>query len=169
MALANAVGFTPTAGIDASAKMIQTSQASAPNADVQMGKFEALPWPDQRFDQVTSIEALYYCPDPAQAFREIVRVLKPQGRFDMIIDYYAESEGTGTWDKGLGFEITRLSTQEWVTVAESVGFRNFQSRRIVNPRVGELAQGWTESVWYPTQESFRNYLKNGAFWLTAYP
>lgn len=168
LALADAVGFAPTAGIDASPKMIQTSQNSAPNADVQVGQFEVLPWSDQNFDQVTSIEALYYCPDPAQAFCEIARVLRPNGRLDMIIDYYAESSGTRTWDEGLGFKITRLSTQEWVAVAESAGFQNCQSRRIVNPQHEQMAQDWTESVWYPTQESYSNYLDNGAFWLTAY-
>ena len=168
LALAEAVGFSPTAGIDASPKMITTSQSSAPNADVIVGQFESLPWTDQSFDQVTSIEAIYYCPDPSQAFQEIARVLKPKGRLDIIIDYYAESEGTATWDEGLGFEITRLSTQEWCDLAAAAGFKNCQSRRIVNPDGAAMVKDWSASVWYPTQESYNNYLMNSAFWLTAY-
>lgn len=167
LALADAAGFSKTCGIDASTQMIAITQNQAPNAEVKVGQFEKLPWPGQSFDHVTSIEALYYCPDPQQALQEIVRVLKTCGRFDLIIDYYADSEGTSTWDEGLGFEITRLSIAEWVSLAESAGLQNCQTRRIIHPKAQDLASQWTQSVWYPTRDSYENYLQNGAFWLTA--
>ncbi len=167
LVLAAAAGFPKTAGIDASVQMVRTAQQTASSADIRNGHFESLPWADQSFDQITSIEALYYCPDPAQAFREISRVLKLGGRFDLIIDFYAESQGTASWSQGLGFEIARLSTLEWVAIAQSAGFQTIQSRRIVNPDRENRLREWAPSVWYPTAKSYENYLSNGAFWLAA--
>lgn len=167
LSLAQAAGFGRTCGIDASPQMIKTSQAIAPDSEVTVGSFDSLPWSDAEFDHVTSIEALYYCLEPQQALAEVARVLKPEGRFDLIIDYYAESEGTASWAKGLGFEITRLAIAEWIELAESVGFKNCQSRRIIHPHAAQKISEWNESVWYPTRDSYENYLENGAFWLTA--
>ena len=167
--LAQAAGFMPVSGVDASPQMIATAKTTAPGAEVKIGSFEALPWPDQSFDQVTSIEALYYSPEPQQVFAEVARVLKPGGRFDLIIDYYAESEGTHSWAEGLGFEIARLAIADWIALAESAGFEICQSRRIIQPNATAMIEKWEASVWFPTRESYENYLKNGAFWLTAWP
>jgi ubiquinone/menaquinone biosynthesis C-methylase UbiE len=165
---AQAAGFEPICGIDASPKMIALSRTNAPKADVRVGAFEALPWPDATFDHVTSIEALYYCLAPRVALEEVARVLKPSGRFDLIIDYYTESEGTQSWPEGLGFEISRLAIAEWIDLAESVGLHHCQSERILHPNPDRMLSQWQASVWYPTQESYQNYLANGAFWLTAF-
>ena len=168
LALAQAAGFESVSGVDASPQMIATAKMTAPGAEVKMGAFETLPWPDQSFDQVTSIEALYYSPEPQQVFEEVARVLKLGGRFDLIIDYYAESEGTRSWAEGLGFEITRLAIADWIALAESAGFETCQSRRIIQPNAKAMIEKWEASVWYPTRGSYENYLKNGAFWLTAW-
>lgn len=169
LALAETLGFSFTAGIDASPMMAKTSSQTAPNADIKIGTFESLPWPANHFDFVTSIEALYYCPNPLQVMQEIARVIEPNGRLDVIIDYYAESTGTASWDDGLGFQLTRLSTLEWIALIKTAGFEACQSRRIINPDREQLIKQWNPSVWYPTLESFENYLENGALWLTATP
>jgi SAM-dependent methyltransferase len=46
-------------------------------ADVVTDEF--LPFPDESFDLVMCIQALYYLPDPARAVSEIRRVLRPGG------------------------------------------------------------------------------------------
>ena len=167
LTLAKHAGFGPRAGIDASPNMVETTRQHNPDAEIKVGSFEALPWPDQHFDQVTSIEALYYCPEPGLALSEGHRVLKPGGRFDMIIDYYAESEGTASWAEGLGFDITRLAVADWIALTQTAGFAPCQSRRIIHPEAKTKSQSWTASVWYPTKDSYDNYLDNGALWLTA--
>ena len=167
LALAKGCGVDHRAGIDVSPQMIATSKTSDPTADIRIGQFEALPWPNQHFNQVTTIEALYYCPKPELALKEVKRVLQPSGRFDMIIDYYIESEGTASWAEGLGFEISRLAIAEWISLIESVGLKHCQTRQILDPDASKKVDCWQPSVWHPTRPSYENYLENGALWITA--
>ncbi len=46
---------------------------------VVQGDVGSLPWESNSFHLVTAIESVYFWPDPAGAFREIYRVLKPEG------------------------------------------------------------------------------------------
>ncbi|MCM1983945.1 class I SAM-dependent methyltransferase [Lyngbya confervoides] len=167
LGLAADFGFQDLCGIDASEQMVATARQAVPLADIRVGPFEALPWPEQSFDLVASIEALYYCLQPDLALREVHRVLKPAGRFDLIIDYYAESSGTESWPEGLGFEITRWASSDWQAALEQVGFQVLRSQRIYHPQASEIGKRWTPSVWFPTAQSYARYLKDGALWITA--
>ena len=53
--------------------------------EVKEGAVEALPWPDETFDLVTACETVYFW-DPATAFREVARVLKPGGSFAVFLE-----------------------------------------------------------------------------------
>jgi SAM-dependent methyltransferase len=46
---------------------------------------EALTFPDGTFDAVTFVCGLMFCPEPARAASEIRRVLKPGGRFAIVV------------------------------------------------------------------------------------
>lgn len=76
------------AGIDGSPTAIRQAEArleaeNLPPADLKVGNFASLPWPDGSFDAVLDIEALYA--NRMQAIRatlaETLRVLKPGGLF----------------------------------------------------------------------------------------
>lgn len=54
------------------------------NLETARADAEALPFPDQAFDLVTSRIAPHHFPDPARFVREVVRVLKPGGVFALI-------------------------------------------------------------------------------------
>ncbi len=168
LAQAKASGFEHTCGIDAAPKMIEVAQHNAPGADVKVGNFTDLPWPTSSFDNVTTMEALYYCLEPLAALQEVRRVLKPGGRFDLIIDYYQDSTGTASWPEGLGFEITDLSAIQWVELLAEADFERISNKRILRPENKGVPDNWKPSVWFPTQNSYLAYLKDGALWLTGY-
>ncbi|MGF1603850.1 MAG: class I SAM-dependent methyltransferase [Thermosynechococcaceae cyanobacterium] len=168
LAQAATAGFTCTCGIDAAAKMIATAQANAPHAELQIGNFADLQWPALSFSHVITIEALYYCAQPLKALQEVTRVLRPRGRFDLIIDYYQDSSGTSSWPEGLGFDITCLSATQWTALATEAGLRSSQTRRILRPQAESDRKNWKPSVWFPTAESYLAYLKDGALWITGY-
>jgi SAM-dependent methyltransferase len=72
-------------GIDASARRIDLAQALAAGMDARncafrVGKLEALPYPDGRFDAVFCYGVFMFTRMPA-TLREFHRVLKPGGRF----------------------------------------------------------------------------------------
>ncbi|MDJ0745214.1 MAG: class I SAM-dependent methyltransferase [Xenococcaceae cyanobacterium MO_167.B27] len=167
LAQAAASGFSQTYGIDASPKMIAIAQKAAPEAVIKLGDFTRLPWATSSFNNITTIEAIYYSPEPLLVLQEVVRTLKPGGRFDLIIDYYEESKGTISWSEGVGFEITRLSITQWMSQAATAGLERLRHRRIVASE-GATLENWQPSVWYPTKEDYYNYLNDGALWITGF-
>lgn len=64
---------------------------------------ETIPYEDDTFDLVVGHAVLHHIPDVEQAIREVVRVLKPGGRFvfagepTTIGDFYARRLGRATW------------------------------------------------------------------------
>ncbi len=66
-----------TAGIDASAALVDIARRRAPAADLVVGSMFELPWPDASFDAVTSFNGIWGGCDAAVA--EAARVLRPGG------------------------------------------------------------------------------------------
>jgi enediyne biosynthesis protein CalE5 len=76
--------------IDASPKMLAVTAARAAadgldNVDVLEMDAENLGFADETFDAVTDVCALMFSPEPERAVREICRVLKPHGRFGIVV------------------------------------------------------------------------------------
>ena len=74
------------AGIDLSDLQIELARRNlgdritAGTADIVHGDAAALPWPDDTFTVVTSMETFAGFPDPEQVLAEMYRVLRPGGR-----------------------------------------------------------------------------------------
>ena len=72
-------------GLDPSPKLIAAADRHAKQTgkdiDYTVGKSEHLPYEDGSFDIVTCVDVLEHVEDPAQAIREIHRVLAPGGVF----------------------------------------------------------------------------------------
>jgi ubiquinone/menaquinone biosynthesis C-methylase UbiE len=73
-------------GIDLSSTMVGAASRrnshyiQAGTVELCKGDIMSLPFADQQFDKIFSIHSFYFWSDPLQAFREIYRVLKPQGK-----------------------------------------------------------------------------------------
>lgn len=64
--------------LDRSAPMLR--QARARGLDALAGDVTRLPFPDATFDRVVVVDALHHFTRPAEAIRELLRVLRPAGR-----------------------------------------------------------------------------------------
>jgi SAM-dependent methyltransferase len=92
-ALAAAAAVRPlgrVTAIDVSPKMLAVTAARAAadgfdNVDVLEMDGEHLRFADETFDGVTDVCAFMFSPEPEGAGREIRRVLKPQGRFGIVV------------------------------------------------------------------------------------
>jgi SAM-dependent methyltransferase len=73
---ADAMGAA-AAGIDAAAPLVEIARDRAPDADVRVGNMFELPWADESFDAVTSINGVWGACEGALS--EAHRVLKPGG------------------------------------------------------------------------------------------
>ena len=67
-------------GIDLSENMARQSLASYPDIPVQLADARRLPFPNDTFDAVVSIETLRYFSDRGPFLKEIFRVVKPGGK-----------------------------------------------------------------------------------------
>ena len=78
-------------GIDISEESV--AKAKQVNADVldkqvfvTLGSAEKLPYKDGAFDLVTAVETVYFWPNLANCLQEVRRVLKPGGRFAIMVE-----------------------------------------------------------------------------------
>lgn len=56
--------------------------------DILKASVEKLPFADQTFDKIVSIESFYFWPDPPENLKEVSRVLKKGGRLMLIAEVY---------------------------------------------------------------------------------
>ena len=102
---------------DLSPGMVQVALRNAENlgldVDGRVADAERIPYEDNSFDLVVGHAVLHHIPDLPAAFREVLRVLKPGGRFvfagepTKIGDTYARKLGQLTW--WLTTNVTKIS------------------------------------------------------------
>jgi ubiquinone/menaquinone biosynthesis C-methylase UbiE len=92
---------------DLSSGMVETAKRNAAalglDVDGRVADAESIPYDDASFDLVVGHAVLHHIPDVEQAFREVLRVLRPGGRFvfagepTTVGDWYARRLGRLTW------------------------------------------------------------------------
>jgi ubiquinone/menaquinone biosynthesis C-methylase UbiE len=132
-------GFS-VAGIDGSPTAIGLATARLASeslaADLRVGDFTNLPWPDSSFDGILENVSLYANPWTAiqQALGEVRRVLKPRGVF--LCSFFTEK----TWGYGTG---TMAEPDGFVDIPEGpmagTGFALYLNRK----RLDELLKDFT--------------------------
>ncbi|HSO75527.1 MAG TPA: ubiquinone/menaquinone biosynthesis methyltransferase [Blastocatellia bacterium] len=100
-ALASRLSTGTAAGLDITQGMLTIAESKRSGAGVEnvrfyRGDIMRLPFPDQTFDCVTGGYALRNVPDIAGALAEILRVLKPGGRF-LSLDFGHPSNKAYRW------------------------------------------------------------------------
>lgn len=87
-------------GIDLAAEMVERAKAKAQQSDVHAyfreGDAEALDFPDSSFDLVVARHLIWTLPDPEEAVREWLRVLKPGGRIALVEGSWGHREQVPT-------------------------------------------------------------------------
>ena len=110
-------------GIDISAESV--AKARKVNANVldrqvfvTQGSAEKLPYEDNKFDLVTAVETVYFWPDLPNCLKEVRRVVKPGGRFAIMVEVL-ESDSVWT-DVVEG--MTAYSPEQLKEILDEAGF-----------------------------------------------
>ncbi len=165
--LAQQVGAKQLAGIDLSDKMIAEAKKKLPDATlVNAGMDDLSNWSDNTFSHIISIEALYYLLDPLPAIKEMARVLKPNGKVAVAIDYYTESKASHVWKDALGFDIAMLSAEEWVSLFHQAGLTDVKASRIKRTEGIKTKEEFEASSFFPSYELYEDYIASGALLLS---
>lgn len=78
-------------GLDISPQMCQIARKRAPRANILQHDLQApLPFKDQSFDAVFALGVMEFCSDIEATFKELIRVLKPQGTLLCVIELCGE-------------------------------------------------------------------------------
>ena len=82
-------------GIDYSSESVAKSrQLNGDRVEVIEGSVEAMPYEDNSFDRIVTVESFYFWPDHKENLKEVRRVLKEGGTFQIIADVYDDGNLT---------------------------------------------------------------------------
>jgi SAM-dependent methyltransferase len=73
------------AGLDASEALVALARKRLPDARIEIGEMEELPFADVAFDAVTGFNSFQFAGDAARALREAARVCRPGGAVAVLI------------------------------------------------------------------------------------
>ncbi len=134
-------GHGQVIGVDLNPHMLAVARRVAPDLDWRQGDAAALPLPDRSVDVVLCQAALMFFPDPAQALREMARVVRPTGTVGLqvwdtmqaqtgwapfydVVSRHAGSDATAVlgsyWRLGDLDELNRLCEQAGLRVSEAI-------------------------------------------------
>jgi ubiquinone/menaquinone biosynthesis C-methylase UbiE len=149
-------------GIDVADEMVRRARktyADRPTMMFVVAGAEDIPWEENFFNHVVSVESAYYWPHPAQAFGEILRVLQPGGEARILINLYKENVYSHQWRPKLKARTHLLSGEEWCRLMQQAGFIATEHSRMVDPRpVPDSYQ----SKWFNNAEEMRAFRRQGA-------
>lgn len=120
-------------GVDYSATSVQTSRQT--NADdiatgkmtVCEGSVEALPFTDQTFDKITTVESFYFWPNPPENLKEVRRVLKPGGTFLLIAEIYGHDGLSADVRENIErYHLYNPTPETFETIFHDAGFSSVQ-------------------------------------------
>lgn len=126
-------GFGQVVGVDVSDEMIR--QARAVSKDFEnilyvWGSADKIPWEENFFDKVLSVESFYYYPDQDRALAELFRVMAPRGRMFILINLYKDNQYSLQWVDKLKVPVQVRSEAEYVEMVKKNAFENVEARRI---------------------------------------
>ncbi|MBI1941970.1 MAG: methyltransferase domain-containing protein [Acidobacteria bacterium] len=150
------------AGIDVSDAMVERAQAEGtrlPNVQFLAGGADKIPWQDDFFTKVISVESAYYWPEPAAGISEIHRVLGAGGSAWILINYYLENPYAHHWGAQLAVPTHLLSTDTWMRIFCDAGFANVGNRRI--PDLSPTPETYTGSA-FKDAAQMRRFKETGA-------
>ncbi len=149
-------------GVDISEGMVTLARNLSKdysNARFMKTAGDRLPFRDDAFDRILSVEVIYYAPDMAAVIEECYRVLRPGGSLWIMVDYYREHPYSAVWKNLLGFDIQYLSENGYRELFEGAGFQKVVTGRLFDPTPvdeNEFRPGWG----YDTVEELRDFREN---------
>ena len=126
-------GFGQVVGLDVSDEMIRQARAASKDFDNILyvwGSAAQIPWEENFFDKVLSVESFYYYPDQDRALAELFRVMAPNARLFILINLYKDNPYSLQWVDKLKVPVHVRSQAEYVDLLRRHAFENVEFRNI---------------------------------------
>ena len=154
-------------GLDVADEMIRRARAASvehENLMYILGSALEIPWGENFFDKVLSVESFYYYPDQERALAELFRVLAPKGELYIRINLYRDNHYSLRWVGELKVPVQVRSEQEYVELLKRHTFEDVRALRVpdLTPTPGEYV-----GRWFANAEELRDFKRIGALLLLA--
>jgi ubiquinone/menaquinone biosynthesis C-methylase UbiE len=160
-------GSGQVVGLDVSDEMVRLAREASRDFDNILyvrGSAQQIPWEENFFDKVLSVESFYYYPDQDWALMELFRVMAPRGRLFILINLYKDNKYSLLWVDKLKVPVQVRSAAEDVGLLRKHSFENVEARRIPNDT--PTPDGY-QTKWFDSLEDLRAFKREGALLLTA--
>ncbi len=154
-------------GLDIADEMIRQARAASrdfENVMYVVGPAHEIPWQENFFDKVLSVESFYYYPEQDRALAELFRVMAPGGRMFILINLYSDNHYSLRWVDALKVPVKVRSEAEYVQLLQAHAFEDVQSFRI--PDETTTPEEYS-GKWFKNAEELRDFKRIGALLLTA--
>src|ERR1039458_323381 len=160
-------GFGQVVGIDIADEMIRQARAASKDFDNIMfvqGSASQIPWEENFFDKVLSVESFYYYPDQDRALAELFRVMAPHGRLFILINLYKDNPYSLQWVPKLKVPVHVRSAEEYIQLLKAHTFEDVRGSRI--PDLTPTPEEYS-GKWFKNAEELREFKRIGALLLMA--
>ena len=152
-------------GLDVSDEMIRIARANSTEYDnllFVVGSAQQIPWEENFFDKVLSVESFYYYGNQEGALSELFRVLAPKGEIYILINLYRDNHYSLRWVDELKVPVQVRSEQEYVELLKESGFEGVRAMRIADltPTPEEYS-----GKWFKNADELRDFKRIGALLL----
>jgi len=160
-------GSGQVVGLDVADEMISRARAASrdfENILYVWGSAQKVPWQENYFDKVLSIESFYYYADQDQALNELFRVMAPNGKLLILINLYTDNHYSLRWVDELKVPVQVRSEQEYIELLRNHAFQNISAHRI--PDETPTPDNYS-GRWFKNSEELRDFKRIGALLLVA--
>jgi ubiquinone/menaquinone biosynthesis C-methylase UbiE len=126
-------GFGQVIGLDVSDEMIRQARLATKDFENILyvwGSAQQLPWEENYFEKVLSVESFYYYADQERALTELFRVMAPRGRLFILINLYKDNVYSLQWVDKLNVPVQVRSQAEYIELLKKHAFEDVEARRI---------------------------------------
>ena len=103
--------------------------------EIVAGSVTNLPFENDSFNKIVTVESFYFWPDPVECLREVQRVLIPQGVFLLVSEIYERPDLTPHCRRNISkYNMNVPGIDEFTDLFDSAGF----SRTTVHTKDGEF-------------------------------
>src|SRR5450432_339508 len=160
-------GFGQVVGLDVADEMVRQAREASKDFDNILyvwGSAQQIPWEENFFDKVLSVESFYYYPDQDRALMELFRVVAPKGKLFILINLYKDNVYSLQWVDKLKVPVHVRSAEEYIALLKKHAFEDVEARRIPDdtPTPDDYK---TKS--FHSLDDLRAFKREGALLLTA--
>ncbi len=152
-------------GLDVSDEMIRRARANSTHYDNLMfvvGSAQQIPWEENFFDKVLSVESFYYYGDQEGALAELFRVMVPKGELFILINLYRDNHYSLRWVEELMVPVQVRSEQEYIDLLKEHAFEDVRAVRV--PDLTPTPEEYS-GKWFKNAEELRDFKRIGALLL----